>query len=144
MKRLLRTIVITLAGLVVLLFIGAGCIQDVVTPAYVNENAAGWADVPVKLLNPFYSTLADAKRVGYAIDYKLTIEKIKGGYYKNVTNLGILGGEELKNTIFSPNGILSLLMIGGPALALGTYGISKPKDRKEIEGLKNGKTNGTV
>jgi len=28
--------------------------------------------------------------------------------------------------------------------ALGAYGISKPKDKKEIEELRNGKKNGTV
>ena len=61
-------------------------------------------------------------------------------YYKNITNLSVLAGEELRSTIFSPDGLLSLLLIGGPALALGTYGISKPKDRKEIEELKNGKS----
>lgn len=136
MKKLLQTIVIVLAGIITLTFIGAGCVQDAVTPAYVSEDAAKWAGVPTKMLLP-YTTLLDVKRVGMAIDYKLTIERIKGGYYKNVTNLSILAGEELKNTVFAPDGLLSLLLIGGPTLALGAYGISKPKDLKIIEELKN-------
>lgn len=139
MKKILKTTAIILVGTISLVFIGAGCIQDLITPAYINENAAEWANEPVKLLNPFYSTLADAKRVGYAIDYKLTIEKIKGGYYKSITNLSVMAGEEFKGVVFNPNGLLSLLMVGGPMCALGAYGVSKPKDKKEIEELKNGK-----
>lgn len=142
MKKLLNTVIIVLVGAISVIFIGAGCVQDAVTPAYVSESAAEWAGVPAKLFLP-YTTLWDAKRVGMAIDYKLTIERIKGGYYKNVTNLSILAGEELRNTVFAPDGLLSLLLIGGPTFAMGSFLISKPKDKKEIEELKNGK-NGTV
>lgn len=141
MRKLLKTTIVALIGLIVLLFITAGCIQDAITPCYVDEAAAEWAGVPTKLFLP-YSTLWDAKRLSGAIDYKLTIERIKGGYYKSITNLSVLAGEEFKNTVFAPDGLLSLLMIGGPMCALGAYGISKPKDRKVIEELKNG--NGTV
>ena len=137
MKKLLKTITIILVGIISVVFIGAGCIQDIITPTYVDQNAAEWADVPTKLFLP-YSTLWDAKRLARAIDYKLTIERIKGGYYKNITNLSILAGEELKNTVFAPDGLLSLFLIGGPFTALGAFAISKPKDRKEIEALKNG------
>jgi len=143
LKKIMQTTIIVLVGLITLVFVGAGCMQDVVTPTYVDEGAAEWADVPTTMFLP-YTTLWDAKRVARAIDYKLTIERIKGGYYKNITNLSILAGEEFKDTVFSPNGALSLLLIGGPMCALGAYGISKPKDRKEIERLKNGAKNGTV
>ena len=137
LKKLLKTTVIVLAGLMVLLFVGAGCIQDVITPCYVDQDAAEWADVPPKLFMP-YSNLWDAKRLTRAIDYKLTIERIKGGYYKSITNLSILAGEELKNTVFAPDGLLSLLMIGGPCLAAGGIFIPRGKDKREIEALKNG------
>lgn len=139
MKKLLQTTIITLVGLVSLIFISAGCIQDLITPVFISEDAAKWANVPTKIFMP-YTSLWDARRVAHAIDYKLTIEKIKAGYYKNITNISILAGEQLKDAVFSPDGILSLLLIGGPSLALGAYGISKPKDRREIEGLKNGKS----
>ena len=137
MKKLLQTTIMVLAGLIALTFVGAGCIQDAVTPAYVSEDAAEWANVPTKLFLP-YTTLWDAKRVANAIDYKFSLERIRCGYYQNVMNISILAGEELKGTIFSPDGFLSLLLVGGPFCALGAYGISKPKDRKEIETLKNG------
>ena len=137
LKKLLQTTVIVLAGIMVILFVGAGCIQDVATPTYVDQDAAEWAGVPTHLFLP-WSTLWDAKRLERAIDYKLTIERIKGGYYKSITNLSILAGEELKNTVFAPDGLLSLLMIGGPCLAAGGMFIPRGKDRKEIEALKNG------
>lgn len=136
-KLVLRTTVIVLAGIIALVFVGAGCVQDAVTPAYVSEEAAEWAGVPTKLFLP-YTTLWDAKRVFIAINYKLTMAEITAGHYKNITKLSISAGEELRGVIFNPNGILSLLMVGGPMCALGAYGISKPKDRKEIEALKNG------
>lgn len=137
MKKLLQTTAIVLAGLIAVIFIGAAGCQDIITPAYVDKDAAEWAGVPIRLFLP-YSTLWDAKRLINAIDYKLTIEKIKGGYYKNITNISILASEEFKDVVFNPNGLLSLLMVGGPMCALGAYGISKPKDKKEIENLKNG------
>lgn len=139
LKKLLQTTIIVLAGLLSLVFIGAGCVQDVVTPCYISEEAAEWAGVPTKIFLP-YTSLWDAKRVTNAIDYKITLEKIKGGYYKNISNISILAAEDFKDTIFSPDGFLSLLLIGGPTLALGAYGISKPKDKREIEELKNGKS----
>lgn len=139
MKKLIWSVVIVLAGIISLVFIGAGCIQDAVTPAYVSIDAAEWANVPTKLFLP-YTSLWDAKRLANAIDYKLTIERIKGGYYKNITNLSILAGEEFKNTVFATDGLLSLLLIGGPTFAMGSLLVSKPKDKKEIEALKNGKS----
>jgi len=137
MKKVIQTIIIVLAGIISLTFIGAGCVQDAVTPAYVSEEAAEWAGVPTKIFLP-YTSIWDARRVANAIDYKLTIERIKGGYYKNITNLSILAGEELRDTVFAPDGLLSLLLIGGPTFAAGSFLVSKPKDRKELERLKNG------
>ena len=137
MKKLLKTGVIVLIGAVSLVFIGASCIQDAITPTYVDIDAAKWAGVPTKLFLP-YTSLWDAKRLSNAIDYKLTIQRIKGGYYKGITNLSVLAGEELKNTIFATDGLLSLLLIGGPTFAMGSFLVSKPKDKKQIEELKNG------
>ncbi len=82
-----------------------------------------------------YTTLWDAKRVGMAIDYKITIARFKGGYYKSMTNLSILAGENIKSTVFSPEGPIGLLL---PTLLGGTLGamlIKRPgdKSKKEVE-----------
>ncbi len=124
--------VLMVMGLAVMF--GCSAIQDVLTPTYVNEEAAAWADVPTKLLMP-YTTLFDAKRVAAAIDFKLTMERFTGGYYKSITNLSILAGEEVKATLFSPEGPVGLLL---PTLFGGTLGamlIKRPgdKSKKEVE-----------
>ena len=113
---------------------GCSAVQDLLIPTYVNEEAAEWAGIPTKLLMP-YTTLFDAKRLGRAIDFKLTIERIRGGYYKSITNLSILAGEEIKTTLFSPEGPIGLLMpllVGG---GLGGMLIKRPgdKSKKEVE-----------
>jgi len=124
--------VLMVMGLAVMF--GCSAIQDVITPTYVSEEAAEWANTTTKLLMP-YTTLWDAKRVGAAIDYKITIERFKGGYYKSMTNLSILAGEEIKTTLFSPEGPVGLLLpmlFGG---GLGAMLIKRPgdKSKKEVE-----------
>lgn len=123
-----------------LIFMGSSCVQDIITPAYINEDAAAWAGVPTKLFMP-YSNLWDAKRLGLAIDYKLTIEKIKAGYYKNITNISIIAGEEIKQIVFDPSGPVGLML---PMLFGGTLGamaggrwIKRPEE-KELEKKLNG------
>lgn len=113
---------------------GCSALQDVITPTFVDQEAAEWANTTPKSFMP-YTTLWDAKRVGAAIDFKLTIERIRGGYYKGMTNLSILAGEELKTTLFSPQGPVGLLL---PTLFGGTLGallVKRPgdKSKKEVE-----------
>jgi hypothetical protein len=135
-KQKLLTVLMAM-GLAIMF--GCSAIQDIITPTYVSPDAATWADTTPKLFMP-YTTLFDAKRVGMAIDYKIIVEKFKGGYYKGMTNLSILAGEEIKATVFSPDGPIGLLL---PTLFGGTLGamlISKPDDKKKIRELevKNG------
>ena len=124
--------VLMVMGLAVMF--GCSALQDVIIPAIVNQEAAEWANTTPKSFMP-YTTLWDAKRVGAAIDFKLTIERIRGGYYKGITNLSILAGEELKITLFSPEGPVGLLL---PTLFGGVLGgmlFSKPGDKKQIKDL---------
>lgn len=144
MNKKQKTLTVLMAMGLAVMF-GCSAFQDVITPTYVSEEAAEWAGVSTKTFEFMpYTSLWDAKRLGKAIDYKLTIEKIKGGYYKSVTNLSIFAGEEFKTTVFSPEGPVGLLL---PTLLGGTLGamlISKPGDKKQIKDLevKNGtKTN---
>ncbi len=113
---------------------GCSAVQDIITPAVVSQEAAEWADTTPKSFMP-YTTLWDAKRIGSAIDFKITIERIRGGYYKGITNLSIVASEELKTTLFSPEGPIGLLL---PTLFAGTLGallVKRPgdKSKKEVE-----------
>ena len=133
MNKKQKTLTVLMVMALAVMFCCSAC-QDVITPTYVNEEAAEWAGTTTKLFMP-YTTLWDAKRVGRAIDYKLTIEKIKGGYYKGITNIAILAGEEIKTTLFSsegPIGLLMPLLVGG---GLGGMLIKRPgdKSKKEVE-----------
>jgi len=142
MKKLLQTTIIVLAGLIALVFVGAGCVQDAITPCYISEEAAEWAGVPTKIFLP-YTTLWDARRVANALNYEYDRLGLEYQYYWGITEGSIQRGEELKNTVFSPTGILAPLLIGAPVFAAGVYGVSKPKDRKRIvEREKNGNTVG--
>ena len=129
-QKVLTTVMVILLAVL----FGCSAIQDILTPTYIDEEAAEWAGIPTKLLMP-YTTLFDAKRIDKAIDFKLTIAKIRGGYYKSITNLSILAGEEFKTTMFSPEGPIGLLL---PTLLGGTLGamlIKRPgdKSKKEVE-----------
>lgn len=128
------------AFMVVALAVMFGCsaVQDILVPTYVDKDAAEWADTTPKLFMP-YTTLFDAKRIGRAIDYRLMIEKVRGGYYKNITNISIFAGEEIKTAVFSPEGPVGLIL---PTLFGGTIGTligsayrQRPKDKKRIKEL---------
>lgn len=141
-KQKLLTVIM---GLILLVFAGSSCVQNLVIPAYVSEDAAAWAGVPRKLINPLYPTLADAKRLKLAINFKIALERIKAGHYVNITNLSIIAGEEIKQIAFDPSGPMGLLVSG---LGFGTIGTvlggaykQRPKDKKKIEELE--KANGT-
>ncbi len=133
MNKKLKSSIIGVCILALVVMFGCSSFQEVITPTYVSEDAAAWANTPTRLLMP-YTTLLDARRVNRAIDFKLTIEKIKGGYYKNMTNLSIIAGEELKTTLFSPEGPVGLAL---PMLFGGTLGallIPRPGDKKKKDG----------
>lgn len=141
-KQKLLTVIM---AAILLLFIGSSCVQDLMTPTYVDKDAAAWANVPSKLF-PWmpWASLWDAKRVGLAIDFELKKKMVEAGYYKNITNLSVIAGEEIKAVIFKPDGAIPLLMSG---FGFGTIGTvlggaykQRPKDKKRIEELeaKNG------
>lgn len=139
-----QKLLMAIMSLMLLVFVGSSCIQDLVTPTYINKEAAAWAGVPVKLINPLYPTLADAKRVMVAINFKIALEKVKAGHYVNVTNLSIIAGEEIKAIAFDPQGPMGMVV---PMLLGGTWGgilggayKQRPKDKKRIEELE--KANG--
>ena len=130
-------------AILLLLFVGSSCIQDLLIPAYVNEGAAKWAGVPTKIINPLYSTLWDAKRVALFIDFKKQQYMIEGGFYKNIMDISVAGAEEIGDVIFSPNG-LGMILPASMAGVLGAIGggryIKRPEE-KELEKKLNGNNN---
>jgi hypothetical protein len=126
----LHKIIVGLVSALLIVFVGSSCVQDAIVPAYVNEDAAEYAGEPTKLFMP-YTTLFDAKRIAAKLEYVHAIENVKYGFYQNVTDLSVISGEQLKQTIFSPEGPIGLL---APMLLGGTFGalvIPRPGDKKK-------------
>lgn len=128
------------AAILLLLFIGSSCIQDLMIPAYINKDAAAWAGVPTKIINPLYTTLWDAKRVALFIKFKKQQYMIEAGFYENITAISVAGAEEIGDIIFSPNG-LGMILPASLAGVLGAIGggryIKRPEE-KELEKKLNG------
>lgn len=131
-QKLLSTLMIM--GLAIMF--GCSAIQDVITPTFISEDAAAWADVPAKLIMP-YTTLLDAKRIKAAIFFK---RRIEGAWHESMIDLSIFAGEEIKTVVFSPNGPVGLLMPTIIGAGLGGLFIKRPKDKQRIEELE--KANG--
>lgn len=136
-KQKFLTFVVTI---LLLIFIGSSCIQDLIIPTYVDKGAAEWAGVPTKIINPLYTTLWDAKRVALFIQFKKQQYMIEAGFYENITAISVAGAEEIKDVVFSPNG-LGMILPASLAGVLGAIGggryIKRPEE-KELEKKLNG------
>jgi len=125
--------------MLLLLFIGSSCVQDLFIPTYVDKDAAKWAGVPPKMFMP-YTTLWDAKRVALWIQFKKQQYMIEAGFYENITSISVAGAEEIKDVVFSPNG-LGMILPASLAGVLGAIGggryIKRPEE-KELEKKLNG------
>lgn len=129
------------ASIILLVAVGTSCVQDLMTPAYVNKDAAKWAGVPTKLWSwQPYTTLWDVKRVLWAMEFKYAQKEVEYQAYGLILRSSKIAATELRDTVFSPTGPLAGV-IGVSGLAVGSLLIPRPKDRKKITELeiKNGK-----
>lgn len=130
LSKILNTTVITLASLILFLVMSCSLMMDAVTPCYIPKELAKTIDEPLTSLMP-YTSIFDAERILRKVEY------LTGGL-----QLGLISARELQQNVFNPAGPLGLLLVGSPAFALGSFLVSKPKDKKIIEGLKNGTKSG--
>jgi len=128
LSKILQTTVISLAALILVVLMGCSMALDAITPCYIPSELARMVDEPLTTWPIPYTSVFDAERI---------LRKLY--FLGEGLNISIAGSREFQVTVLNPTGPLGLLMVGGPALALGALGISKPKDKKTIEGLKNGK-----
>jgi len=129
-SEMIEKIMLSIAVLLFVGLISAGCIQDLITPGYLDPDVivinGGYEPV-----NPFYTSLFDAIRLKRQI-----INKFK--YSVDALDYSISNSMELKDTVFNPNNGLGLLIAGMPAFAIGWLGLSKPSDKKKLNGNTNG------
>lgn len=145
MSKKLQTMIVTISILVLAALFGGACIQDVITPCNIPRVSFEYADVNATSFLP-WTTLFDAKRVDRMIEFKhvwnQTTDTLRYKLSKSLSTFHIGIAEELKATLFSPTGPIGLMfpMLGGTAI--GTFLLSKPKDKKKIAELEKKVKNG--
>ena len=135
-KLLLGTLVLLLVG-----FLGCAAFQDAVTPNYIPSECIEYSGANVPRWPGLYTTINDAKYVLARMNYLRELNDVEFRFITNDLTTNISRAEELRDAAFDPNGALGLLIPTISAFGLGSLLVSKPGDRKEIEKLKNGKTN---
>jgi len=145
---------LVLALVVLTLLIGCAALQNVVTPAYVDEPALKYIqdqNVPCDVPRFWWMSVADAETVDKLLDYthdqkQLIFERAQEddrSWYSVVKEQhqeNLQGAYALRQQLFTPEGAIGLLSATGMGLIVGALGISKPGDKREIEKLKNGNT----
>ena len=121
----------TFAGFLVLflvVFIGAGCIQQVLTPAYLDPDVIA-INGGYEQVNPFYTSLFDAIRLQRQVTNKFK-------YSIDALNYSINNAMELKETVFDPTGPLAMMFPALMGLGLGRY-MKSPREQeleKKVQG----------
>jgi hypothetical protein len=141
-----------LSAVILVTVLGCAAWMEGLTPAYVDPAAIEYADTePTVLPIPGYVSLWDARRIKRELDFAHLTEQIRIArdleddqmrykHLQDAMQINIASAEELRNTLFSSTGPLSILFAAVPALGLGAYLIQRPSDRKKITELENGKT----
>jgi len=118
------------AGFLVLflvVFIGAGCVQDAIVPTYIEPDLMATNNAtPV---NGLYTTLFDAKRLQRNLTHKLEYQKLMAKQGNEDLNISIAAGEEIKNTVFDPTGPLAMMFPALAGLGLGRY-LKSPREQE--------------
>ena len=126
-KNIFTVTIMTLSSLILVTVLGCSLFVDAITPCYIPPELAKVIDESPTSFLP-YTTVFDAQRMLRKINY-LTEGLV----------IGVGAARELQSNVLNPTGPLGLLLVGGPALTIGALGISKPKDKKKITELQNGK-----
>jgi len=102
-------------------FIGAGCIQQVLTPAYLDPDVIA-INGGYEQVNPFYTSLFDAIRLQRQVTNKFK-------YSIDALNYSINNAMELKETVFDPTGPLAMMFPALAGLGLGRY-MKSPREQE--------------
>ena len=136
--------------LFVVTLVSTSCIQDAVTPCYIDPDIGEYTGDNMTSWLP-WTSIWDADRLAakmkFLHDANLTeLERAAEDdtkYYGFLNDALILDRADaviIKNTVFSPEGPLGMLLSGLPMFGLGAMLLSKPSDKKRIAELE--KSNG--
>jgi len=119
------------AGFLVLflvVFMSAGCIQDLLTPAYLDPDVIA-INGGYKSANPFYTSLFDATRLKRQV-----VNKFK--YSVDALDYSISNSIEIKGVVFDPTGPLAMMLPALMGVGLGRY-LKSPREQvleKQVNG----------
>lgn len=123
---MIEKLILSISILLLVAFISAGCLQDVLTPAYLDPDVIA-INGGYKSVNPIYTSLFDAIRLKNQV-----INKFK--YSVDALNMSITNSIELRNNIFDPNSGIGMMFPMGVGLVAGWFGLSRPSDKKKLNG----------
>ncbi len=140
--KTLRTLTAAIC-LVAFIALMIGCaFQDHFVPNYIDERMGERTGAPMTSLNPFYTTLADAKRLGRELNFvsiekrEALLQEIEKGsrldaFLAEGHEVYMLDANALRETLFGPTGVVSALT-GLIGLSAGWGLLKRPGDlRKE-------------
>ena len=146
-------IVLSLSVLLLVAFMTSGCIEDFITPAFIDTVAMDYAKVDPNedIINPLYTSLFDAKRVHRKINHihvlnqkelsdALTDDILVYSYVNDLVAIGMADATELRDNIFSPTSPIGMLFPGLAGMAIGWLGLSKPSEKRKIMELEKNVT----
>jgi len=142
----IKVLIITLAIFSLSVYLGCASFQEVLTPTYISQAAIEYADVNVPEFLP-YNSLWDAKKVAAEMDYKYSIgqvtDEMEYNHLRGLITTHIGRGEAFRDTMFSPEGPIGLLIPASLAGILGTFAggryVKSPRE-KELEKKVNGES----
>ena len=123
---MIEKLILSISILLLVAFMSAGCLQDVLTPAYLDPDVIA-INGGYKSANPIYTSLFDAIRLKNQITNKFK-------YSVDALDMSITNSMELKNNIFDPNSGVGMMFPMGAGLIAGWLGLSRPSDKKKING----------
>lgn len=139
-----KKLVVGLSIAILLTMLGCASFQEVLTPAYISEDALAYTGDDGKTFTP-YTSLWDARRINKKLDYQHHVNQLKSARemeddsneYKHVKDAHltyIKQAEEFRHTLFDPDGAIGLLAPALGGLGLG-FVIKRPGDKntKEVE-----------
>ena len=132
-KKILGTIV----GLILVTLLGCSALLDVITPCFISPDAIDYAGTEPKTFMPFTS-LWDSERIVRLVDWEWQKKQLKYGFIKKISQLHQASARELQSQVMIPM-MVSLTGVG--AFGLGWLGVKRPKDKTQKEYETAGKMN---
>ena len=134
-----------LSAVILVTVLGCSAWMEGGTPAYIDPAAIEYSKAEPTVFTP-YTSLWDARRIRREMNFQYFTKKVQAArniedidmrhrHLDDAMQIHIASAEELRDTLFSPTGPLSILFAAIPALGLGAYLIPRPADKRRIAEL---------